>query len=140
MSPRDLEKGYHGAVERFYSWGNIFRSAGAKGSLAERLRHILYAGGWMKFAAGWDLVIRLGLIDATKPLLHALLSAFGQRPAPLSGRRGCPSRQADSPPLGAGAIPPVDADALREFPPEQHPRQFSLVSTSSTHFDKGDQT
>jgi radical SAM superfamily enzyme YgiQ (UPF0313 family) len=46
MSTDTLEAGYRRAYRDFYSWGSIFRAAATKPSLARKLRHVAYSGGW----------------------------------------------------------------------------------------------
>jgi hypothetical protein len=46
-----------------------------------KLRHAAYSAGWKKFEPLWDLAIRTGQVLHALPLLEAVLSAFGERPA-----------------------------------------------------------
>jgi radical SAM superfamily enzyme YgiQ (UPF0313 family) len=86
MSAEELDAGYWRAYRDFYRWGSIFKSAGAKTSLAARLRHIAYAGGWKKCEPLWDLLIRAKRVCSFAPALEAVLAGFGgtrsQRHAP----------------------------------------------------------
>lgn len=77
MTPAALEAGYRRAYRDFYRWGAIFRGAWAKGGLAERARHIAYAGGWKKFEPLWDWAIRAKRVAHLLPMLEAILSGFG---------------------------------------------------------------
>ena len=83
MSPEALEAGYWRAYTEFYRWGAIFRGAGAKAGLKERLRHVAYAGGWKKFEPLWDWVIRAKRVTALLPMLEAVLTGFGSHPSGL---------------------------------------------------------
>ncbi len=73
MSAETLEAGYWRAYRRFYSWPAVLRSAGTKPSLAGRLRHLVYTGGWKKFEALWGLVIKAGHVARFRPLLERVL-------------------------------------------------------------------
>jgi hypothetical protein len=77
-----LEAGYWRAYREFYQWGSILQSASMKDTLAGRLRHIAYAGGWKKFEPVWDWVIRARRVSGFIPLLEAILS--GAQPQPAS--------------------------------------------------------
>ncbi len=75
MTAPELETGYWRAYRDFYRWGSILRGAATKASLAGRLRHAAYAGGWKKFEPLWDLAIRSGLLARARPLLERILDA-----------------------------------------------------------------
>jgi radical SAM superfamily enzyme YgiQ (UPF0313 family) len=81
MTEETLETGYWRAYRDFYKWGAIFRGAGSKDRLIERLRHIAYAGGWKKFEPLWDWVIRAKRVTSLLPVLEAVLTGFGSHPA-----------------------------------------------------------
>jgi radical SAM superfamily enzyme YgiQ (UPF0313 family) len=81
MTEEALETGYWRAYRDFYKWGAIFRGAGSKVRLIERMRHIAYAGGWKKFEPLWDWVIRAKRVTSLLPLLEAVLTGFGSHPA-----------------------------------------------------------
>ncbi len=81
-----LEAGYWRAYREFYRWGSVLRGAATKPTLAGRLRHLAYAGGWKKLEPAWDLVIRTGLIGRARPLLERVLDA-AQSPAALEQAR-----------------------------------------------------
>jgi radical SAM superfamily enzyme YgiQ (UPF0313 family) len=93
MTPAELERGYWWAYREFYSWQNILRSATAHPALADRIRHLAYAGGWKKFEPAWDWVIRARRVAAFLPLLESV----------LSGTRTAPSREAFRAPVASGA-------------------------------------
>jgi radical SAM superfamily enzyme YgiQ (UPF0313 family) len=85
MTPEALEAGYRRASWEFYRWGSIFSGAFTKASLAGKLRHIAYAGGWKKFGPLWNWVIRARRVSSFLPLLEAVLSLSGQeRPSSLA--------------------------------------------------------
>ncbi|MFC4048746.1 B12-binding domain-containing radical SAM protein [Actinomadura syzygii] len=81
MTPRQLEDGYQRAYRDFYRWGSILRGAATKPTLRAKARHAAYAGGWKKFEPAWDLVIRAKRAGRALPILEAVLSGFGARPA-----------------------------------------------------------
>ncbi len=85
MTPDMLEEGYWRAYQDFYRWSSIFRAAGTKDRWMQRLRHILYAGGWKKFEPMWDLVIRAGRVMNLLPVLEAILAGFEGGPEQASG-------------------------------------------------------
>jgi radical SAM superfamily enzyme YgiQ (UPF0313 family) len=79
MSPGQLEAGYWEAYRQFYRWNSIFQAAFVQESWKERIRHVAYAGGWKKFEAAWDWVIRLRRVSAFLPVLERILA--GAEPA-----------------------------------------------------------
>ena len=92
MSPRALEAGYRQAYEQFYRWGSILRAAGTKPALTDRLRHVLYTGGWKKLEPAWNLVIKLGRVGRMIPLLESILAGLGRYPSTLHPRAETPDR------------------------------------------------
>ena len=86
MSPETLEAGYWRAYREFYKWGAIWKGASAKAVLKERFRHVAYAGGWKKFEALWDWVIRAKRVTALLPMLEAVLTGFGTHPADVANQ------------------------------------------------------
>jgi hypothetical protein len=90
MTSGQLEDGYRRAYESFYRWRSVCRSALTRTQTADRIRHLLYAGGWRKFEHAWDLAIRTGTIGVLRPLLQGILTGFGRyRPAKAAaGERG----------------------------------------------------
>ncbi|MFZ5940387.1 MAG: B12-binding domain-containing radical SAM protein [Bacteroidota bacterium] len=78
LSPEELEAGYRTAYREFYSWPNIFKAANTHESLRQRIRHLLYTGGWKKFENFWSLIIRTGGLQRMLPLLELLLSGESQ--------------------------------------------------------------
>jgi len=81
MSAEQLEEGYGRAYRDFYRWGSILRGARTEPTLRGKARHVAYAGGWKKFEPLWDLAIRARRVGRGLPLLEAILSGFGARPA-----------------------------------------------------------
>jgi radical SAM superfamily enzyme YgiQ (UPF0313 family) len=75
LSVEALEKGYWRAYRQFYSWNSLLKSAGSKADFLEKVRHLVYAGGWKKFEPLWDLVIRSRQVERMLPLLESLLAA-----------------------------------------------------------------
>jgi len=74
MTPSELENGYKNAYDLFYSWSNIFKSAGQKEELSFKLRHLMYTAGWKKFEGLWEFLIRKQKAYNMIPLLEKLLS------------------------------------------------------------------
>jgi len=71
-----LEAGYWRAYRDFYRWSSIWRGAARQESVRARARHLAYAGGWKKFEAVWDLIIRSRHVHAMLPVLERTLDAF----------------------------------------------------------------
>lgn len=78
LSPEVLEAGYWRAYRDFYRWGSIFTGAAHKETLAGKLRHIAYAGGWKKFEPLWDVLIRAKRATSMLPALESILAGFGR--------------------------------------------------------------
>jgi radical SAM superfamily enzyme YgiQ (UPF0313 family) len=76
-----LEEGYWRAYREFYRWGSIWQGASTKPTLAGRLRHIGYAGGWKKLEPLWDWVIRARRVNQLLPMLETILAEFGHQDA-----------------------------------------------------------
>jgi radical SAM superfamily enzyme YgiQ (UPF0313 family) len=99
MAPRQLQEGYDRAYRDFYRWRSIFRASGAHGRTADRLRHLLYAGGWKRFEPAWNVLIKLKTLPSMRGMLESILStasAQGQRPDDIpSGALGSLSCEAD---------------------------------------------
>jgi radical SAM superfamily enzyme YgiQ (UPF0313 family) len=74
ISAHELEQGYHWAYREFYTWKNIFRSSFQHDSLKHTLKHFLYTGGWKKFEAVWNLLIKTKNLNNMLPLLESVLS------------------------------------------------------------------
>ncbi len=74
ISPEILEAGYWGAYRDFYRWGSILQGASSKDLWSQRLKHMVYSGGWKKFEPFWDWVIRAKRVENFIPLLEAVLS------------------------------------------------------------------
>ncbi len=84
MSADELQAGYLRAYETFYRWEAILRSAWSHPAWADRLRHIVYAGGWGASEPLWRLVVRAQQVHRFAPLLDAALTGFGAYPATRS--------------------------------------------------------
>ena len=82
MTPQELEAGYWRAYHDFYRWSSIFQAAWAHPALAGKLRHLVYTGGWKKFAPAWDWVIRAKRVGGFLPLLETVLAGFGGQASP----------------------------------------------------------
>lgn len=98
MTAEELEAGYDRARRGFYSWRGIAAAAAAHERAGERLRHLVYAGGWKKAEPVWDLLIRLRRVGMCMPLLEDVLDAARPRRGEAaatarssrSGAPGCP--------------------------------------------------
>jgi radical SAM superfamily enzyme YgiQ (UPF0313 family) len=77
MSAQQLEDGYWRAYRDFYRWSSIFKAANTKKTLARKLRHAAYAGGWKKFEPLWDWIIQKKRTSRILPILEATLSCCG---------------------------------------------------------------
>jgi radical SAM superfamily enzyme YgiQ (UPF0313 family) len=102
MTAEQLEDGYWRAYRDFYRWSSLWRGAATKDQFGDRLRHLAYAGGWKKFEAVWNLLIRSKHVLSALPLLERALASFGARP----------SRVVSRPPGGEPRL----AAAARDYP------------------------
>jgi radical SAM superfamily enzyme YgiQ (UPF0313 family) len=78
LSPEELELGYWHAYREFYRWKNIVKSAQVHDHFSDQLRHMAYSGGWKKFEAMWDLVIKAKRVANLLPALETILAGFGK--------------------------------------------------------------
>ena len=74
LSPQQLEEGYHWAYKEFYRWKNIFRGSATHETIKHQLKHFAYAGGWKKFEALWNFVIKTKNLSHMLPILESVLS------------------------------------------------------------------
>jgi len=81
MTDVELACGDERAYRDFYRWSALWRGAATKDSAGDRLRHLAYAGGWKKFEAVWNLLIRGRAVLGALPLLETALASFGTRPS-----------------------------------------------------------
>jgi radical SAM superfamily enzyme YgiQ (UPF0313 family) len=81
LTPEALEAGYWRAYRDFYRWPSILRGARRQRTWAAAARHLAYAGGWKKLEPMWDWIIRAQRAAHMLPMLEAVLSEFGARPA-----------------------------------------------------------
>jgi radical SAM superfamily enzyme YgiQ (UPF0313 family) len=81
MSPTELEDGYHWAYKEFYTWKNIFRASTHHEAFKHAVKHFLYAGGWKKFEALWNFVIKTKNLGNMLPLLESILSKVKHQPS-----------------------------------------------------------
>ncbi|MDR1555995.1 MAG: B12-binding domain-containing radical SAM protein [Tannerellaceae bacterium] len=73
LTADELQQGYDRAYREFYSWTNIFRSSWIHPSLARKLQHLLYTGGWKKFEPCWNFLIKTRSLNRMLPLLESVL-------------------------------------------------------------------
>ena len=74
-----LEEGYHWAYRSFYQWNNILRASMKHEDLKHKIKHFMYTGGWKKFEAVWNVLIKTKGLNHMLPLLESVLSKV--RPA-----------------------------------------------------------
>ena len=79
LTPDELEDGYNWAYESFYSWSNILKSSFRHESHKHKLKHLLYSGGWKKFEAVWNFLIKTRSLNNMLPLLESILSKVKSR-------------------------------------------------------------
>lgn len=84
LSSDALEAGYWRAYREFYRWSSIWQGAANKDTLIGQLRHMAYAGGWKKFEAAWNLVIRMNRVARLRPMLETVLTGFGEHANPTT--------------------------------------------------------
>jgi radical SAM superfamily enzyme YgiQ (UPF0313 family) len=70
----ELKSGYDWAYKKFYSWRNIFRSGLRHESYKHKLKHLFYAGGWKKFEAVWNFIIKTKNLNNMLPVLESILA------------------------------------------------------------------
>lgn len=73
MTANELESGYWWAYKEFYKWNNIFKASVQHASHIHKAKHFLYAGGWKKFEAVWNFLIKTKNLNNTLPLLEGVL-------------------------------------------------------------------
>lgn len=73
MSGEELENGYWASYRNFYSWSNIFRSAGVKEEFNRKLKHLFYTSAWKKFDPLWKIIIRLKTLPVCSSVLEKVL-------------------------------------------------------------------
>lgn len=78
MTPETLEAGCQRAYRQFYSWRSIITGASIKPSLAHKLRHVAYAGGWKKFEPLWGIVICARQVTRMLPTFERILTGPAQ--------------------------------------------------------------
>ncbi len=74
LSATELEEGYHWAYNEFYRWPNIFKASSKHDSLKHVVKHFMYTGGWKKFEAVWNFLIKTKGLNKMLPLLESVLA------------------------------------------------------------------
>lgn len=74
ISSQALEAGYHWAYKEFYTWSNIARASLKHDSIKHMLKHFAYTGGWKKFEAVWNFLIKTKSLNNMLPVLESVLS------------------------------------------------------------------
>jgi radical SAM superfamily enzyme YgiQ (UPF0313 family) len=97
LSAEELQQGYDFAYREFYRWRNIFRSSMIHPSLARKMQHLLYTGGWKKFEPLWNFLIKTRSLNRMLPALESILETVEEQktdapplknPAPVYNRIG----------------------------------------------------
>ena len=74
LSADELKNGYHWAYKEFYTWSNIIKASSNHDSLKHTLKHFFYSGGWKKFEAVWNFLIKTKNLNNMLPVLESILS------------------------------------------------------------------
>ncbi len=74
LTADELKQGYDWAYNQFYRWPNIFKASFKHESHKHKLKHFLYTGGWKKFEAVWNFMIKTKNLNSMLPLLESILS------------------------------------------------------------------
>jgi len=74
LTADQLKVGYHWAYKEFYKWSNIFQASFNHESHRHKLKHFLYAGGWKKFEALWNFIIKTKNLNTMLPVLESILA------------------------------------------------------------------
>jgi hypothetical protein len=74
LTAAELKNGYDWAYREFYCWNNIFRASMNHDTARHFLKHLFYAGGWKKFEAVWNFMIKTRNLGIMLPILEAVLS------------------------------------------------------------------
>ncbi|WP_118972199.1 B12-binding domain-containing radical SAM protein [Taibaiella koreensis] len=69
-----LKKGYDWAYRSFYSWSNIVKASLQHDTHKHKLKHFFYAGGWKKFEAVWNFLIKTRNLNNMLPVLESVLA------------------------------------------------------------------
>lgn len=86
MTAEELKQGYDWAYREFYRWGSILEASGTHAQAANRLRHLLYAGGWKRFEPLWNVLIKSGTLFSMRGVLESVLST-AQTASPVPDRQ-----------------------------------------------------
>lgn len=79
LSKQEIETGYQWAYKEFYKWNNIVKASFNHDSMQHILKHLLYTGGWKKFEKIWTLIINLGGLEKSLPILELLLAGINKK-------------------------------------------------------------
>ncbi|WP_426669591.1 B12-binding domain-containing radical SAM protein [Mucilaginibacter sp. McL0603] len=74
LTADELTNGYEWAYKQFYKWNNIFEASLKHELHTHKLKHFFYAGGWKKFEAVWNFLIKTKNLNNTLPLLEGVLA------------------------------------------------------------------
>lgn len=87
MTAEELKQGYDWAYREFYQWGSILEASGTHAQFANRLRHLLYAGGWKRFEPLWNLLIKSKSLFSMRGVLESVLSSAQTTKPVLEAKR-----------------------------------------------------
>lgn len=74
LTAEELKNGYDTAYKEFYSWANIIKASRGHDSLKHQLKHFFYSGGWKKFEAVWNFLIKTKNLNSMLPVLESILA------------------------------------------------------------------
>lgn len=93
LSPEELKDGYDWAYKEFYRWPNIFKSSFNHESAKHMIKHLAYTGGWKKFEAVWNFLIKTKSLNSMLPLLESILSKVNYKAQKDKSASAIPSQE-----------------------------------------------
>lgn len=104
LNEEQLKEGYDWAYKEFYSWANIVKGSLEHEAVKHQLKHFFYAGGWKKFEALWNFIIKTKSLNNMLPILESILSKVNSK------------KETEANPLGANALLSKIGDSLTKPP------------------------
>lgn len=98
MTADELKEGYDWAYQEFYRWGSIFKASSAHSLFPNRVRHLMYAGGWKRFEPLWNAIIKVKGLFSMRGVLESVL---------VTAQPGLSKPLADRPDLGETEVTPA---------------------------------
>ncbi len=74
ISKEKLQEGYWQAYKKFYKWNSIIKSALKNEKLKNKIKHLVYSGGWKKFELLWGFIIKIKGVNKMVPILERILN------------------------------------------------------------------